>query len=537
MGDQSTKMKYVLLLVAVALLATLTFAEEIPENVLLEVQSDVEMMKKKGATEADCKDLAKTTCKEVLSDSGNSQKVIDRQSSGAECTKLFQKTINILRTNYYKQVKLWNAYKKAVTRSASARVAIGSRKFRELKPGKCGFVFTSKYYLAAKRRYNHYVTLERTYRGRVYEAKKAWTTARKTQKNMQEKCRCKVVKRRDTLWKTVNNSAKRAKAAKALAKCKMMQCVLAGTPPSNKKCKAVLPKLRNKKLDRLTEHAHSSGICHRRHRENVVKEKANKREKHGKQREKLAKARARRQEQARKAKIREQRAKAVKREQQAKARAREQRAKHHEKRSKAAEKLAKERSRKIAAERSHKARERSHKATERRNKQARLRVINRGWTGWANNWDGALHYAHTGNNGYFINGIGGVHHNGKEDRLFKFHNMQIGSRIRQHRYVTGYVNNWDGYMQFTCPGDRVITGFRSYHHNGREDRRWRVECSSFAHLGVRKGGWPGWQTSWDAPFHIGCGNRPMVGISSTHNNHKEDRIWRVQCGSFYAKRL
>jgi len=525
MGDQSTKMKYVLLLVAVALLATLTFAEEIPENVLLEVQSDVEMMKKKGATEADCKDLAKTTCKEVLSDSGNSQKVIDRQSSGAECTKLFQKTINILRTNYYKQVKLWNAYKKAVTRSASARVAIGSRKFRELKPGKCGFVFTSKYYLAAKRRYNHYVRYERTYRGRVYEAKKAWTTARKTQKNMQEKCRCKVVKRRDTLWKTVNNSAKRAKAAKALAKCKMMQCVLAGTPPSNKKCKAVLPKLRNKKLDRLTEHAHSSGICHRRHRENAGKEKANKREKHGKQREKLAKAQARRQEQARKAKIREQRAKAVKREKQAKARAREQRAKHHERKSKAAEKSAKERSRKINAER-------SSKAAERRNKQAALRISGHHWSGYANGWDGTLNYYHGSVGGGYLSGFASYHDNGKEDRRFKFYNANIGSKQGVGRRWSGWINGWDHGFTYSCPRNQVIVGMKSYHDNRKEDRRWQVLCSGFKNLSVRKGGWPGWQTTWDRPFSLHCGGRPMVGISSLHNNHKEDRIWRVQCGSF-----
>merc|ERR1711861_36729 len=125
---QATKMRAIFVVIALSLIATAFTSTH--EEALSEATELIATMKKKGATEADCKDLAKTTCKEVLSDSGNSQKVIDRQSSGAECTKLFQKTINILRTNYYKQVKLWNAYKKAVTRSTSARVAIGSRKFR-----------------------------------------------------------------------------------------------------------------------------------------------------------------------------------------------------------------------------------------------------------------------------------------------------------------------------------------------------------------------------------------------------------------------
>merc|ERR1711943_83626 len=139
------------------------------------------------------------------------------------------------------------------------------------KAGKCGFIFASRSYRTVYARYHRAVKYERTVRGWVIEAKKAITIAVRSQKNQQEKCRCAVVKRRDTLWRTINNSRKRARQLKALQKCKMMQCVLSGTPVSSSKCKAVLKKLRNKLLSSKTEHAHNSKICHRRHMENKAK--------------------------------------------------------------------------------------------------------------------------------------------------------------------------------------------------------------------------------------------------------------------------
>merc|ERR1711977_564600 len=159
-----------------------------------------------GATEADCKDLAKTTCKEVVDEQIKDQKVIDSQSNGSECDKLGVKEVTRTVKHHHKRVKQWTASKKTITKWANHRINLGTKTFISLK---------------------------------------AITIAVRSQKNQQEKCRCAVVKRRDTLWRTINNSKKRARQLKALQKCKMMQCVLSGTTVSSSKCKAVLKKLRN----------------------------------------------------------------------------------------------------------------------------------------------------------------------------------------------------------------------------------------------------------------------------------------------------
>merc|ERR1712072_622989 len=222
-------------------------------------------MKKKGATEADCKDLAKTTCKEVVDEQIKDQKVINSQSNGSECDRLGVKQVTYTVKHYHKRVKQWTTSEKTITKWANHRINLGTKAFISLKAGKCGFIFASRSYRTIYARYHRAVRYERTVRGWVIEAKKAIVIAKKNQKEMQEKCRCAVVKRRNTIWSTVNNSKKRARQLKALQKCKMMQCVLSGTPLKSSKCRASLPRLRNKRLHRFTEHAWSSKICHRRH--------------------------------------------------------------------------------------------------------------------------------------------------------------------------------------------------------------------------------------------------------------------------------
>merc|ERR1712005_50529 len=291
----------------------------------------IQDMKKKGATEADCKDLAKTTCKEVLSEVKKDQTVIDSQSSGIECNKLGVRAVEVAVKHYHKRVRQWTISKKTITKWATHKINLGVKTFISLKPGKCGFIFASRSYRTVYARYHRAVKYERTVRGWVIEAKKAITIAVRSQKNQQEKCRCAVVKRRDPLWRTINNSKKRARQLKALQKCKMMQCVLSGTPVSSSKCKAVLKKLRNKRLSSKTEHAHNGKICHRRHMENKAKGERKSKE-HAAKRAKKERAAKERKNKA----VAKERAHKRRREQAAKAKAREQHAKAHERRSKAA---------------------------------------------------------------------------------------------------------------------------------------------------------------------------------------------------------
>lgn len=232
-----------------------------PEIVLAETHADIAAMKKKGATTADCKDLAKTTCKEVLMEITTSQQAINSQSGGSHCVTLNQKTIDSVVRQHHKQVTTWRHWKKQITVRENAIVRFSSRKFNSLKPGKCGFVFSSRSYLSAKAKYDRAVKKVSFHKGKVTESKRVVEKTKRTVKLQREHCYCNTVKRRDTLWRQYTHSKVRSRQQKALAKCKMMQCVLNGTPLTSSKCKAVLPKLHNKKLHKFAEWAHKTGKC------------------------------------------------------------------------------------------------------------------------------------------------------------------------------------------------------------------------------------------------------------------------------------
>merc|ERR1712183_444886 len=261
----------------------------------------------------------------------------------------------------------------------------------------------------------------------------------------------------------------------------------------------------------------STRVCTAHHRENHVKITGERRSK--------AKARERKQKETsskekKKKAVAKERATKRRREQAAKATAREQKGKAHERRSKAAERASKERSGKL--ERSNK-----HKAALAR------RIAYRGqhWHGYINNWDGGMHWA-TGGHTY-VSGLMSHHNNGREDRRFRPLVTTIGSS-QYGRTLTGWVNNMDRQFDYTCPHNKAIVGMYSYHHNHYEDRQWRFYCAHFHGVAFRAGGWPGWQTNWDAHFVLSCGHNPAIGFSSYHNNGREDRRWRIRCGSRYA---
>merc|ERR1712057_144349 len=161
---------------------------------------------------------------------------------------------------------------------------------------------------------------------------------------------------------------------------------------------------------------------------------------------------------AKKERAAKERATKRRREQATKAKAREQHAKAHERRSKAAERASKERSGKL--ERANK-----HKAALAR----RIHASHHRWLGNINGWDGHMNW-HTNGHTY-VSGLQSWHNNHREDRIFRPLVTNIGST--QHgRHITGFVNNMDGTFAYTCPTNKAIVGFYSYHNNGNEDRRW-----------------------------------------------------------------
>merc|ERR1712159_462790 len=179
MGPNS-KQKRMRVLFSVCTIALLAGAFAVTEEEsFVEAQQSIQDMKKKGATEADCKDLAKTTCKEVLSEVRKDQKVINSQSSGLECDKLGHRGVTIAIRHYHKRIQQWKVSKKKIVTAKATKVTISSRSYRSLRNGKCEWVFTSTSYKKAYSLYKKAIAYERTVRGWVTEAKRSVAIAKK----------------------------------------------------------------------------------------------------------------------------------------------------------------------------------------------------------------------------------------------------------------------------------------------------------------------------------------------------------------------
>lgn len=257
-------MKVLIVLAAIAFAATAIpneFDEEAaPEmdlfsqdTVFLAAKATVGQMLAKGATEADCKDLAKTSCKEVESEVSTDQKTLDKLQTGKHCDTLGDVAVTKTTTEYTRTVTKHKEAKIQVTKAHNARVTFGTRTFNTLKVGSCGTFFGSRSYLTAKATYESKVRIEVSWKGRVVESLKAKTMAIAAKKRAVHKCRCAAKKSRDTLWTIVSSTKRRSRQVKAHAKCKMMSCVLNGTPLSSGTCKSSLTTLRKKVLTRETE--------------------------------------------------------------------------------------------------------------------------------------------------------------------------------------------------------------------------------------------------------------------------------------------
>lgn len=210
-------------------------------------------MKKKGATDADCKDLAVTDCKMIEKERRSDVSLLKKLKSGKHCVTKGQREVRIARARYLKTKRTWLGWKKKVTIASKATVTISSQSYDTLTRGKCGFVFSSRSYISAHYRYRRAVKIELQWRGSVTETRKAYYLQIRIAKRKVKNCRCYTKATRDKTWKFVSSTVRVSKQVKGYAKCKMMQCVLNGTPLSSGKCKGTLTKLVKTRLDRSTE--------------------------------------------------------------------------------------------------------------------------------------------------------------------------------------------------------------------------------------------------------------------------------------------
>merc|ERR1711881_520594 len=235
---------------ALALMAVMaTCAPETESEVLMAITA----LKKKGATRADCAELAKRTCKEVEAEVTNNQRVMDKLKDGSQCVSLGQREVTKATTHYKTTLTRLKSAKVAVFKAKTKKLHFVDRKYKDMVPGNCNWVFGSRAYLSAHTTLKRTTKIKITLDGALTEAKRVMHVAIASARRQVKHCHCATKKLRDRLWKTVGNAKLIKKQNRAHTKCKMMSCVLAGTNIRAAKCQGSLPTLRNKRLISATE--------------------------------------------------------------------------------------------------------------------------------------------------------------------------------------------------------------------------------------------------------------------------------------------
>jgi len=91
----------------------------------------------------------------------------------------------------------------------------------------------------------------------------------------------------------------------------------------------------------------------------------------------------------------------------------------------------------------------------------------------------------------------------------------------------GWANDWDAHFKFECPAGEAISSLYSVHDNHREDRRWKFACGQLSGGSLGRCTW-GAYTAWDGTWTLGSEGDVITGIESQHDNHKEDRQYKIK---------
>jgi len=233
------------------------------DNMLLQAQSSIRAMKKKGLTLDDCKKEAHTSCKDVEGERRDDVKILETVSTGRSCVTTAQISITRTRTETTKVMTTWKQATLKLKKVREAWVPLGTHRFKSLKVAQCAIfngvkkcdspvvVFPPK----AWANYQRAAKIEAQAKSKSYtwimramEAEWSAKVAYEAAMHAQTKCLCSKKTRRDVIWDNVANAKRNARQQKLHKKCKLMGCLLKGTPVSHKSCKDDLKPLRKPKL-------------------------------------------------------------------------------------------------------------------------------------------------------------------------------------------------------------------------------------------------------------------------------------------------
>lgn len=118
------------------------------------------------------------------------------------------------------------------------------------------------------------------------------------------------------------------------------------------------------------------------------------------------------------------------------------------------------------------------------------------------------------------------HDNHREDRVFDFTCSNYEDSKFDSCYWTEYVNDFDQPVIFQCPHGGVLNGVSSYHDNHREDRRFRFYCCESPGMCLFNCYYSGLVNQYDGDLDYTVPDgHVMRGWTSVHDNHHEDRVF------------
>lgn len=120
-----------------------------------------------------------------------------------------------------------------------------------------------------------------------------------------------------------------------------------------------------------------------------------------------------------------------------------------------------------------------------------------------------------------LNRLRSAHHNTHEDRYFDYDCTTVTSKPVSCSW-TGYVNTFDEPISFMCPTNQYLAGVASYHDNTPEDRRFKFQCCSASNMKSHECFLTGYVNNYDQYINYQAPpNWIFAGTASVHHNTHE----------------
>ena len=138
-------------------------------------------------------------------------------------------------------------------------------------------------------------------------------------------------------------------------------------------------------------------------------------------------------------------------------------------------------------------------------------------------------------NEMFLSGQWSWHDNGLEDRWYVWYWCTVTNDNNPFsgdaRDVTVSGTEYDDDFQRGCGGKSALVNVKSRHDNGKEDRSFWFKCKDINNdYRLEQCGWTGWLNSFDGDLDYECPNNGVIRtLQSYHDNHKQDRRWKFEC--------